>query len=258
MTAATLPVPALEIAAAVAEREFLRLLQLPRNRPLEGDLRERADGARDWYTRHGQPFAAVRRVGLGALGPATVTLETGEVLSGAALADRLRAGEAHAIVAVAASAGPEVAEESARLWAAELPDEAFFLDRFAAAVTERLVFWTAAALCRESEPAGETLLPHLSPGCGQWDLAGQHRLMALLTGQARADGAPDGLASLGPVSLLPSGALRPQHSVLAVFGVTKRMFAATPDDLCRSCDLDPCAFRRAPFAGHALRALETR
>jgi len=258
MKALPLPVEGAELAAAVPEREYLRLLQMPRTRPLDGDLRDRADGARDWYARHGRPFAAVRRTGLSGLEAATVVLDTDEALTSVVLADRLRAGEAHAVVALAASAGREVGEEITRLWSAERPDEAFFLDRFAAAVTERLVFWTAVTLCREFEPAGETLLPHLSPGCGPWDLADQHRLMGLLTGRAQANRDSEGLVSLGPVSLLPSGALRPPHSVLAVFGVTKRMLAATADDLCRGCDLDPCAFRRAPFAGHVLRALESR
>ncbi|MFI5184192.1 MAG: hypothetical protein ACHQNV_07335, partial [Vicinamibacteria bacterium] len=137
-------------------------------------------------------------------------------------------------------------------------DEAFFLDRFAVAAAEGLVGWAAAELCRGSEPAGETLLPHLSPGCGHWDLADQHRLMGLLTGCTSDDKTPSAIASLGPLSLLPSGALDPQHSVLAAFGVTRRVFAATPEDLCRSCDLDPCAFRRAPYVATTLRPLETR
>ena len=258
MTTVTLSPATAEIAAAVSEREYLRLLQLPRGRALEGDLLERAEGARGWYSAHGRPFAATRRVGLLAVGPTTVSLDTGAVLSGAALADRLRTGEAHAVVALAASAGREVAEETKHLWAADRPDEAFFLDRFAVAVTERLVFWAAASLCRESEPAGETLLPHLSPGCGHWDLADQHRLMTLLTGHVADDSAPMVAVPLGPLRLLPSGALDPQHSLLAAFGVTKRAFAVTPEGFCRSCDLDPCAFRRAPLSDPALSTLETR
>ena len=75
--------------------------------------------------------------------------------------------------------------------------------------------------------------------------------MALLTGE-------EGGTALGPMALLPSGALRPQHSLLAALGVTRRSFAATPEDLCRSCDLDPCAFRRAPCATDNLRPQETR
>jgi hypothetical protein len=136
-----------------------------------------------------------------------------------------------------------VAEETARLWADGKPDEAYFLDRFGVAVTERLVFWASAALCRAAEPRGETLLPHLSPGCGGWELAAQHRLMALLSGTNEG--------VLGPLRLLPSGAIHPPHALLAVLGVTRRVVAATPMDACRSCDLSPCGFRRAPHLGAA-------
>ena len=249
--AQTLPASAPELADAVSEGEYLRLLGLPRGRPLEGDLQERASGARSWYASYGRPFVATRRVALREVGPNSVVLETGDALTSTVLADRFRAGEAHALLGLAASAGHEVADETARLWTEGRPDEAFFLDRFAVAVTERLVFWASATVCRACEPAKETLLPHLSPGCGHWDLADQHRLMALLTGE-------DEGATLGPIRLLPSGALHPQHSVLAALGVTHRTYAPTPTDLCRSCDLDPCAFRRAPLTTQALRSQETR
>lgn len=250
-SAAALSVSAALIAGAVPEREYLRLLGLPRDRALEGELLDRASRARSWYAGHGRPFVATRRAEVAALGPASVVLDTGDQFESAALADRLRAGDAHAVLALAASAGLEVAEETKRLWADDRPDEAFFLDRFAVAVTERLVLWASATICRASEPAKETLLPHLSPGCGHWDLADQHRLMSLLTGEAS-------LTTLGPVELRPSGALHPQHSLLAALGVTRRVFAATAETVCRSCDLDPCAFRRAPFGPSALRLQETR
>ena len=249
MTAAqTLPAAASELAAAVKEREYLRLLGLPRGRSLEGDLRARADGARQWYASHGQPFVAARRVALREVASGVIALETGEALTSTVLADRLRTHEAHALVALGASAGREVAEETKHLWATDRPDEAYFLDRFAVAVAERLVFWASATLCRASESERETLLPHLSPGCGHWDLGDQHRLMALLTGGS----AP----TLGPIELLSSGALHPQHSLLAALGVTRRPYTSSAEGLCRSCDLDPCAFRRAPFTNDALHARE--
>jgi hypothetical protein len=182
-----------------------------------------------------------------------VRLEDGAELRSAALAERLQGGAAHALLALAASAGREAADEVARLWAAERPDEAYFLDRFAAAVTERLVFWAQGVVCRASEPAGETLLPHLSPGCGHFDLADQHRVMALLTGLSPLD---EEAARLGPIALLASGALDPPHSVLAVLGVTRGRVEAAPQDLCRACDLDPCSFRRAAFAGKSRPVLE--
>jgi hypothetical protein len=58
----------------------------------------------------------------------------------------------------------------------------------------------------------------------------------------------EGKTEIGPLRLMSSGALHPQYSVMAALGVTRRKFAATPKDICRTCDLDPCAFRRAPYA----------
>ena len=233
-----LPVAAEEITTRVPDREYRRLLGLPHDWALSGDLADRAQHARRWYTAHGCPFVAVRRVELRAVGPATVTLATGDVLTSLALADHLRAGEAHALVALAASAGVEVAMESARLWAAGRPDEAYFLDRLAAAITEGLVSWASARLCRSFAPRLEQLLPHFSPGCNDWELADQRHLMQLLTGREPC----------GPVTVLASGALHPQHSLLAALGVTHRAHVATRECSCRRCDLDPCGFRRVPCA----------
>jgi len=242
-------VMASDIANSVTPREYNRLLGLPRDRAIEGDLLERAEGARNWYALHGSPFVTSRRLDLQQVSDSNILVGPGVELRSLVLAQRLRAGQAHALVVMAASAGIEVAEEAARLWSEGRPDESFFLDRFAVAVTERLLFWTAATLCREAEPAHETVLPHLSPGCGNWDLGDQHKLMSLLTG---------GDQTLGPLQLLPSGALFPQHSVLAAMGVTHLNLGVTPESLCRSCDWNPCAFRRAPYSGEALHLLEIR
>jgi hypothetical protein len=227
-----------EIAAAVTEREYKRLLQFPRDQELDGDLRDRADGARNWYAHHGVPFLAAQRVDLREVSGDRIAL-AGADLCSITLARRLEAGEAHALMIVATSAGIEAAEEAARLWADQRPDESYFLDRFAVAVAERLLFQASGYLCRSSEAGNETLMPHLSPGCGNWDIADQHKLMALLCGGAR----------IGPLELLPSGALHPQHSVLAAMGVTRRKYPGAPELLCRACDLAPCAFRRAPYGG---------
>jgi hypothetical protein len=236
---------AAELAAAVAERELLRLLGLPRGRPLEGDLRARAEAARAAYVGHGRPFVAARRVGLAGLSASAVRLEEGTELRSPALAEALRASAGHAVILLALSAGRDVAAEASRLWTAERPDEAYFLDRFAATATEALLLQASSALCRAASPEGETLLPPLSPGCGRFELGDQPRLLRLLG----AVPAGDERLALGPIELLPSGALDPPHSLLAAIGVTRQARAATtPEDLCRACELDPCSFRRARYA----------
>ena len=124
---------AAELAAAVTERELLRLLGLPRGRALEGELRERADGARAWFAVHGRPFAAARRVEVRDLTATGVLLSDGSELSSRRLAEGLHATRGHAVLVLAVSAGREVAAEVSRAWAEDRPDEAYFLDRFATA-----------------------------------------------------------------------------------------------------------------------------
>jgi hypothetical protein len=237
-----IPISGQEVAETVSTREYQRLLQVPLSHTLEGDMLERANSAREWYALNGKPYVAIRRFEMRGILPPVVTLSDGTELTSSVLAKRLLAGEAHALVVMAVSAGAAASDEIARLWKIEHPDEAFFLDRFAVAVTERLVFWTSGILCRDSEPTGETLMQHLAPGCGSWDFSDQHKLMALLTGKP----ATEEISTLGPLQLFPTGALHPQHSYMAAAGVTHRKLTVTPQDLCRACDLSPCSFRRAP------------
>ena len=244
-------IDAASIAASVTEQEYHRLLSLPRNYTLEGDMLERAENARAWYAKNGQPFVASVRVDLQEINPPLVALKSGHELQSDVLSKRLQKGEAHSLMILAVSAGPAVSKEVAGHWAEGRPDEAFFLDRFAVGVVEYLVFNASQLFCRSLESKHETLMQHLSPGCGEWDISGQHKLMEVLTGV-------EGKTDLGPLKLLESGALDPQHSILAVMGVTHGNFAYTPVHLCRSCDLNPCEFRRAPYRGEAVESLETR
>jgi len=232
-----LPANGADLANAVPQQEFNRLLQYPRNRELEGDLLDRATAARNWYAEQGKPFVTAARIDIKKAQTPRINLLNGTELNSAALAQRLIAGESQSLVVLAASAGSEIAEEVSKCWSDGRPDEAFFLDRFAVAVTEHLIQWSSAFLCRQYESRNETLLPHLSPGCGNWDLEDQHKLMNLLA---------EGKTEIGPLRLLSSGALHPQHSVIVAMGVTRNKFSATANDICRACDLNPCAFRRAP------------
>jgi hypothetical protein len=242
MTTAQVSPAAAELAAAVEAAEYQRLLGLPRGRTLDGELAERAGAARRFYAERGDPFVAARRIELIDAGSEHVTTGEGLRFEGRALAERVRNGGVHALVALAVSAGAAAEAEARRLWAEEKPDESFFVDRFATAIVEQLVRWASVWACREAERRGETALFHLSPGCGGWDFGDQPRLFGLLAGDARR---------LGPLTLLESGMLTPTNSMLAVLALTRRAVAPSPKDACRSCDLAPCAFRRAPFGGRA-------
>ncbi|HVN42635.1 MAG TPA: hypothetical protein VMT50_07605 [Steroidobacteraceae bacterium] len=241
-------VTAADIAGGVTPREYRRLLGWPRGATIPEELLQIERRARAWYGRHATPFAMTRRVAIDVLGETTVAVNSGIVLKGAALARRLADGGAHALLVCAVSAGSEAALEATHLWQSGRPEAAYSLERFAAAAAERLVRHVASEVCASLRPRRERLLPHLSPGCGGWDLAEQHRLMELLGGRPAIDAAEGGSARLGPLTMLPSGAMHPQHSLLAVFGIADRQARVRPAAACQSCDLDPCQFRRVPSA----------
>src|ERR1041385_1071183 len=87
---------AAEISSAITQREYNRLLQLPRDRELEGDLLDRAEKARAWYEKHGRPFVAARRVAINDVSGETISLQDETQLHSLVLSQRLKAGEANA------------------------------------------------------------------------------------------------------------------------------------------------------------------
>ena len=157
--------------------EYARLLGYPAGKPLEGDVLARAEEALEWYRRRGNPRVYTRVVG-----DETVA---------------------------AITAGSDVEDEVARLWREERVDEAYFLDRLAAAVVEHL----AASLGNGR-----------SPGHRGFPIEAQEKLYALVEPEE--------------IELLPSGMLRPVHSLLAVYGLEDASLSP-----CSRCDWR-CSFRR--------------
>jgi hypothetical protein len=239
MTSSAAPIPVdASIADRVSDREYARLLGLPANRAIDGELNALASAARAWYARHARPFAAAVRLNVDRIEPSMIVLESGAALASAALAARLRSGDSRQVAVVAVTAGREVDDESARLWASDRPDAAYFLDRLGAAVAERLVGWTAIAVCRAAGAEQLTALPPLGPGCSDWDMADQATLF-------------ESFSTLDhPLTMLESGMMHPKNSMLAVVGLTPHP-VHPPDspqsEACRWCDLTPCTFRRAAF-----------
>jgi hypothetical protein len=159
-------------------REYARLLGYPAGKPLEGDVLARAEEAIAWYDRFGRPRVYTRAV-------------EGET-------------------AAAISAGPEVEREIARLWAEDRVDEAYFLDRMAAAVVEHL----AASLGNGR-----------SPGHRGFPIEEQSNLYRLV--------------EPAEIELLPSGMLKPAHSLLALYGRER----GAEGTACARCDWR-CQYRR--------------
>ncbi len=106
--------------------EYQRLLGYPSDYVMEGRSLELSGNARAWYARHGSPWLYAREAGSLAVAGETIAIEGAEFHS-ARLSRTLAEAGADGAVLVGVGAGPEVEEETRRLWVEEKPDEYFFL-----------------------------------------------------------------------------------------------------------------------------------
>lgn len=224
----------------VAPDEYTRLLGYPRGHVLEGRASELADWARAWYAEHGRPWFYARQADSFALSDGALSID-GVPFASPRLRQTLEQAEAHSVLLVAVSAGPELEEEAQRRWESEKPDDYFFLSMYGSAVVEHLITTTGARLCDWAEQQGMAVLPHASPGYADWDVSEQLRLLDLLR---------RGASLPASIEVLESGMLRPTKSQLAVFGLTRhteRLHRLTSLVPCENCSFGPCSFRRAPY-----------
>jgi hypothetical protein len=238
-----LSVPALLTDSApqvkVDEREYTRLLGFPRGHTLDGRVLELADWSRAWYAEHGRPWVYARESDELTIGADAIRVD-GVSFKSERLRRTLERADAHSVMLVAVSAGPEIEREAHQAWLQERPDEYFFLEMFGSAVVEHLTTMTGARLCEWADGEAMAILPHYSPGYTDWDIGDQQSLFSLI--------GPDAIP--GTLDVLESGMLRPKKSLLAVFGVTRhtervrRLSELVP---CENCSFAPCQFRRAPY-----------
>ena len=99
----------------VQPAEYKRLLGYPRDSVLEGRARELADWARQWYAQNGRPWVYARQSEKLSIINGSILID-GVTFTSPRLQKTLLEAEAHGAILVAVSAGPEVAEEAAKLW----------------------------------------------------------------------------------------------------------------------------------------------
>jgi hypothetical protein len=234
----------------VQEAEYQRLLGFPRNRILEGRVRELADWARQWYAAQGKPW--IYALQTDALQLTDDRLSIGKTeFSSKQLFDQFTAAHAKQAVLVAVSAGPECEEKARTLWQEGKPDEYFFLEMFGSAVVEHLITVANGRICGWADTNGMVALPHYSPGYSGWDVSDQNKLWELIR-------PINGRRLPGELHVLDTGMLRPKKSLLAVVGMTANLEAArrfaklVP---CEGCALPGCQYRRSPYK-HSLPQVE--
>jgi hypothetical protein len=238
-------------AVNVELAEYKRLLGYPADYEFDGRSQELIDWAANWYRQHGRPWVYARQVKGFSFDESGLKLEA-QSFHGHELLRNLNDADADGMIVAAVSAGPELEAAAQQAWREEKPDEYFFLEMYGSAVVEHLVTMAGAQFCAWGEGMQRGVLPHYSPGYGDWDIAEQVRLGEII-------GCGTNPALPGPLEVLESGMLRPKKSLLAVFGLTsavehaKALAGLLP---CERCSFRSCQYRRKPYQQTAEMSLE--
>jgi hypothetical protein len=222
--------------------EYRRLLGYPVDHPMDGRAQELAEWAANWYRQYGRPWVYARQVEGFSFDESGLRLED-QSFHGHELLRNLNDADADGMIVAAVSAGPELEAAAQQAWREEKPDEYFFLEMYGSAVVEHLVTMAGAQFCAWAEGVHRGVLPHYSPGYGDWDIAEQLRLGEII-------GCGTNPVLPGPLEVLESGMLRPKKSLLAVFGLTsavehaKALAGLLP---CERCSFRSCQYRREPY-----------
>jgi hypothetical protein len=219
--------------------EYARLLGFPAGKVVEGRSLELMEWARRWYADNGRPWVYAREAQSLRVTNGSIVID-GVAFASPRLQNMLANAEAHSAILVAVCAGTELESSAHRLWLDEKPDEYFFLEVFGSAVVERLIAVAGARLCAWAENESLAVLPHYSPGYPEWNISDQPVLLNLI-GRHRLPGG---------IETLDTGMLRPKKSLLAVFGLTRkieRVDRLTDLVPCAGCSFSPCQYRRVPY-----------
>jgi hypothetical protein len=224
----------------VAPAEYRRLLGYPPHAEMSERAAELAAWTRQWYAEHGRPWVFAHEAASVEIGDGAVSID-GVAFHSRRLREMIECAGGHSAVLVAVAAGPEIEQEAQCRWQEGKPDEYFFLEMYGSAVVEHLTTRIGARLCEWADACEMAVLPHYSPGYPEWEIGEQVALLEVL---GRGRHLP------GELEALASGALRPQKSQLAVFGLTRhreRVRRLTDLIPCENCSYPGCQFRRVPY-----------
>lgn len=226
----------------VQEREYKRLLGYPPDYEIKGLVQDLMDKTRQWYAENGKPWVYIRQAETLELSSGRFFIEGVEFTS-THVHKLLTEAEAYSVMIAVVSAGKGCEERASQLWREEKPDEYFFMEMYGSAVVENLVTSIGARICAWADQHKLAVLPHYSPGYPHWDVSEQHKLFGLIR-RKTSDGLPN------EIHVMDSGMLNPKKSLLAVFGITKRLDKVSHLSQlvpCENCSLEGCRYRRVPY-----------
>lgn len=219
----------------IDKSHYMRRLGFPKDYELPEQAQENMDWSAKWYAENGNPWLQIFELKVG--------LENGKLIlnniatEAAKVFKRFEKHQVEKAMLIATTAGEKVDAESTELWSSDTPDKAFFLETYAACVTESLVAFAVDSIKNWAVNKNEHALARYSPGYPGWELKEQQTLMKII--QEVADELP--------ISISETSLLLPLKSQISLVGIHEIEELSQKSEIkieCMECTFNNCACSR--------------
>jgi len=189
---------------------YIRRLGYPKDYEVPEHIQKSMDWAAQWYQDNGNPWMQIYELDV-VLEKEKIFLNTVETHA-PKIYNRFYKYNVNKALLIVSTAGNLVDKKTAELWSSDEPDRSFFLDTFAASVTEALVSFGVDYINEWAAQKNRRSLSRYSPGYPGWDLKEQFLLMDIIKNIIDEE---------IPVTISDTALLTPLKSQLSLIGIYK-------------------------------------
>lgn len=209
---------------------YIRRLGMPKDHDVPEHVAEGMEWAIEWYKNNGNPWMNIYELDV-RLDNEQLYLN-GHLTQAPKVYKRFEKYGVKKAMLVLSTAGDKVDTETTALWSSDYPDRSFFLDTYAASVTEAIVTFAIQQIKEWAERKELDALSRYSPGYPGWELKEQILLMDIIN-QVSADKVP--------VVALETALLTPLKSQLSLVGIHTGEKKEKPIEIaCMECTFMDC------------------
>ncbi len=210
---------------------YIRRLGYPKDYEVPEHIQESMDWAVDWYRENGNPWLQIYELDV-TLKEGALFLNTNKTVA-PKVYKRFQKHTVKKALLMASTAGNTVDEKTTELWLSDYPDRAFFLDTFAASVTEAIVSFAVDYIKDWTSQKNMQTLSRYSPGYPGWDLKEQFLLMDIIKNDFKKE---------IPIAISDTALLAPLKSQLSLIGIYYgEVNEKSIDTACAQCSFMDCS-----------------
>ena len=219
-----------EYTIKIDHAHYVRRLGYPLDYDVPDYIKETMDWAENWYAENGNPWLDIYP--LQVVTDEEQLILNKEEITCEKLRKRFVKHQVKEGFLVAATAGNMVDEIEKTLWKEDAPDKAFFINAYAASVTEAIISFSVVYLTEWANKKNKTTIARYSPGYAGWELTEQFKLMGIIKKERVTT----------PLSINESAILSPLKSQLSVVGIRLgENKEKTVDIECMQCNFMDCS-----------------